>query len=172
LRFEISRETGAVYAITSIYLLLFPFLFGSASLSLPLIPAAFIATKFKENRVYSQIFALGVFGDLFFTSFPFGFYTIFLMLSCYILSFIRKFLFVDTIFSLAIFTCTLSFLMNMVEMSYLSIFGDGQILPCLWQKDFLFDPIKQGLFALFAYTLPLLGILPKHEKTTKLFSLK
>ena len=157
-----NKETKAVYGLTFLYLLLYPFLLGSTAIALPLIPAAHLV---KDKSRY-PIFLLGLLGDLFFSTLPFGFYTAFLLLSLWGLKRCQRLLFVDSLFVLAINVYLLASMMNLLHLFYHS---KPEILI---QKEFLFDPLKQALFALFGYTLPLLAFLPKEQKSLNIFRLK
>lgn len=156
------KERRAFYAVFAFYLLFYPLLLGSSSINLPLIPAAFLVNE--KNRY--PLLGLGLVGDLFFSTIPFGFYTAFLLLAVWLLKKCQRLLFVDSLFVLAINVYLLSLFMNLLQLFY---HGTMQVLL---QKEFLFDPLKQGMFALFGFTLPLLALLPKEQKSLKIFRLK
>jgi hypothetical protein len=158
----LNKETKGFYALTGTYLLLYPFLLGSSSIALPLIPAAYLI---KEKRRY-PIFFLGLLGDLFFSTAPFGLYTLFLLIGFWFLKKAQRALFVDSLFALAINVYLLALWMNSMQLIYLLNFES------IFTKEFIFDPLKQALFALFAYTLPILAAFPKEQKSLNIFRLK
>ena len=93
-------------------------------------------------------------------------YTLFLILAFWILQQLQRLLFIDKVFTLGVNVALLAFVMNVLQSLYFFSFA------ALLQKEFLFDPFKQGLFALFAFTLPMMAILPQEQKILKIFSMK
>lgn len=157
------KETTFINGLTFFYLLLFPFIFGSSYFSLPLIPAAYLA---RENKRSYSIFGFGLLGDLYFSVLPFGLYTVFLLSALWVLRRVQRLIYLDDLFALGIHVFILSALMNGCQALY---FGES---ATFLQKEFWYDPFKEGLFALFGYTLPRLALLPKEERSLRIFSFR
>lgn len=136
-----------------------PLLFASSPLLYfaPFMILAFYRTPF--NHALWWAFACGCVVDLFSSQTPLGTYALNYCCTTFLLYKTKDHFFEDRLSTLPVMTLLFSTLSNSLQGILLYAFGKAFHLSLEWvQEELILTPLKTALFAIFAFTLPVIAV--------------